>query len=221
MITMHSWLFISSYEKLRKKILLSDIISMAHLGARAFDEIAGEVVQTTSFVMRKSYLEDYKGTYCRLIEPTSEKGKADEFLAENNRYYAKQKDFGKIPGMPISYWASKQIIKAFDKYPSLGEKALARNGMKTGDNNQFVRLWWEVADSKFNSTANSANEAVQSGAKWFPYNKGGEYRKWYGNNDCVVNWENEGTCVFGKAKIEKRNVQDYPNKLKFLPSATW
>ena len=221
MITMHSWLFISSYEKLRKKILLSDIISMAHLGARAFDEIAGEVVQTTSFVMRKSYLEDYKGTYCRLIEPTSEKGKADEFLAENNRYYAKQKDFGKIPGMPISYWASKQIIKAFDKYPSLGEKALARNGMKTGDNNQFVRLWWEVADSKFNSTVNSANEAVQSGAKWFPYNKGGEYRKWYGNNDCVVNWENEGTCVFGKAKIEKRNVQDYPNKLKFLPSATW
>lgn len=221
MITMHSWLFISSYEKLRKKILLSDIISMAHLGARAFDEIAGEVVQTTSFVMRKSYLEDYKGTYCRLIEPTSEKGKADEFLAENNRYYAKQKDFGKIPGMPISYWASKQIIKAFDKYPSLGEKALARNGMKTGDNNQFVRLWWEVADNKFNSTANSANEAVQSGAKWFPYNKGGEYRKWYGNNDCVVNWENEGTCVFGKAKIEKRNVQDYPNKLKFLPSATW
>lgn len=221
MITMHSWLFISSYEKLRKKILLSDIISMAHLGARAFDEIAGEVVQTTSFVMRKSCLEDYKGTYCRLIEPTSEKGKADEFLAENNRYYAKQKDFGKIPGMPISYWASKQIIKAFDKYPSLGEKALARNGMKTGDNNQFVRLWWEVADSKFNSTANSANEAVQSGAKWFPYNKGGEYRKWYGNNDCVVNWENEGTCVFGKAKIEKRNVQDYPNKLKFLPSATW
>lgn len=221
MITMHSWLFISSYEKLRKKILLSDIISMAHLGARAFDEIAGEVVQTTSFVMRKSHLEDYKGTYCRLIEPTSEKGKADEFLAENNRYYAKQKDFGKIPGMPISYWVSKQIIKAFDKYPSLGEMALARNGMKTGDNNQFVRLWWEVADSKFNSTANSANEAVQSGAKWFPYNKGGEYRKWYGNNDCVVNWENEGACVIGKAKIEKRNVQDYPNKLKFLPSATW
>ena len=180
MITMHSWLFISSYEKLRKKILLSDIISMAHLGARAFDEIAGEVVQTTSFVMRKSYLEEYKGTYCRLIEPTSEKGKADEFLAENNRYYAKQKDFEKIPGMPISYWVSKQIIKAFDKYPSLGEMALARNGMKTG-----------------------------------------EYRKWYGNNDCVVNWENEGACVIGKAKIEKRNVQDYPNKLKFLPSATW
>ena len=221
MITMHSWLFISSYEKLRKKILLSDIISMAHLGARAFDEIAGEVVQTTSFVMRKSHFEDYKGTYCRLIEPTSEKGKADEFLAENNRYYAKQKDFGKIPGMPISYRVSKQIIKAFDKYPSLGEMALARNGMKTGDNNQFVRLWWEVADSKFNSTANSANEAMQSGAKWFPYNKGGEYRKWYGNNDCVVNWENEGACVIGKAKIEKRNVQDYPNKLKFLPSATW
>ena len=221
MITMHSWLFISSYEKLRKKILLSDIISMAHLGARAFDEIAGEVVQTTSFVMRKSYLKDYKGTYCRLIEPTSEKGKADEFLAENNRYYAKQKDFEKIPGMPISYWVSKQIIKAFDKYPSLGEMVLARNGMKTGDNNQFVRLWWEVADGKFNSIANSTNEAVQSGAKWFPYNKGGEYRKWYGNNDCVVNWENEGACVIGKAKIEKRNVQDYPNKLKFLPSATW
>lgn len=221
MITMHSWMFISSYERLRDKIIRNDLVNMVHLGARAFDEIAGEVVQTTAFVIRNNSIDSYKGIYCRLIEPNSENAKKEAFLSRENRYSFNQSDYSKIPGKPISYWVNKQIIDAFDNYPSLGQKALARNGMKTGDNGKYVRLWWEVNNCTFSSDSRSVQEAVSSKAKWFPYNKGGEYRKWYGNNDCVVNWENEGASVIGKAKIEKRNVQDYPNNLKFTPSATW
>lgn len=93
--------------------------------------------------------------------------------------------------------------------------------MKTGDNNQFLRLWWEVCKIKFNSTTKSYNEAETTVAKWFPYNKGGEYRKWYGNNDYVVNWENCGDEIFNHAKADGRNVQDYPSELKFVPSLSW
>lgn len=221
MITMHSWMFISSYERLREKIILNDLVNMVHLGARAFDEIAGEVVQTTAFVTRNSFIGSYKGIYCRLIEPNSENAKKEAFLSKEKRYSFNQSDYSKIPGKPISYWVNKQIIEAFDNYPSLGKKALARNGMKTGDNGKYVRLWWEINKCVFSSNSRNVQEAVSSNAKWFPYNKGGEYRKWYGNNDCVVNWENEGASVIGKAKTEKRNVQDYPNNLKFTPSATW
>lgn len=93
--------------------------------------------------------------------------------------------------------------------------------MKTGENGRFVRLWWEVILQGFNSTACDWKEASSSGAKWFPYNKGGEFRKWYGNNDCIVNWQNEGDEIFNHAKADKRNVQDYPLELKFKPSASW
>ena len=93
--------------------------------------------------------------------------------------------------------------------------------MKTGENGRFVRLWWEVEVEKFNSNANDWKIASSSGAKWFPYNKGGEFRKWYGNNDCIVNWQNEGDEIFNHAKTDKRNVQDYPLELKFKPSVSW
>ena len=221
MITQHSWMFLSSFEKLRTKLLTVDIVNMAHLGARAFEEIGGEVVQTTSFVIRKSHVADYKGEYCRLIEPTTQQGKEDMFLAGENRYAADQSNFSKIPGAPVAYWVSKGLLSAFATGKLLGDIALARNGMKTGENGRFVRLWWEVFVQKFNSTASDWKKASSSGAKWFPYNKGGEFRKWYGNNDCIVNWQNEGDEIFNHAKADKRNVQDYPLDLKFKPSASW
>ena len=221
MITQHSWMFLSSFEKLRTKLLTVDIVNMAHLGARAFEEIGGEVVQTTSFVIRKSHIADYKGEYCRLIEPTSQQGKEDMFLASENRYAADQTNFSKIPGSPVAYWVSEGLLRAFATGKSLGDIALARNGMKTGENGRFVRLWWEVILQGFNPTACDWKEASSSGAKWFPYNKGGEFRKWYGNNDCIVNWQNEGDEIFNHAKADKRNVQDYPLELKFKPSASW
>lgn len=221
MITMHSWMLLSSYEKLRLKLQQSTIVNMAHLGARAFEEIGGEVVQTTSFVLGRKHIAEYKGVYCRLIEPTSQVGKEEMFLAGENRYAADQSNFSKIPGSPVAYWVSKGLLSAFATGKSLGDIALARNGMKTGENGRFVRLWWEVILQEFNPTACDWKEASSSGAKWFPYNKGGEFRKWYGNNDCVVNWQNEGDEIFNHAKADKRNVQDYPLELKFKPSASW
>ncbi len=136
-------------------------------------------------------------------------------------FEARNHDYEKIPASPIAYWASDGILQAFASGNNLGTYALARNGMKTGDNNQFLRLWWEVCKIKFNSTTKSYNEAETTVAKWFPYNKGGEYRKWYGNNDYVVNWENCGDEIFNHAKADGRNVQDYPSELKFVPSLSW
>ena len=221
MITQHAWMFLSSFEKLRAKLQTVDTVNMAHLGARAFEEIGGEVVQTTSFVMRKSHIKGYKGTYCRLIEPNTQQGKEDMFLAGENRYTAQQDSFSKIPGAPVAYWVSEGLLNAFATGRSLGNIALARNGMKTGENSRFVRLWWEIASKKFNSCAKDWKEASSSGLKWFPYNKGGDFRKWYGNNDCIVNWQNEGNEIFNLAKADKRNVQDYPLELKFKPSVSW
>lgn len=221
MITQQSWMFLSSFEKLRKKMLQKTTVNMAHLGARAFEEIGGEVVQTTSFVMLNRNLKNYKGVYCRLIEPTTQQGKEDLFLSGDSRYESSQSNFSKIPGSPVAYWASEKMLSAFAAGTPIGKIGVARNGMKTGDNGVFLRLWWECAIDEEDFIANSDLEAKSSGKKWFPYNKGGEFRKWYGNNDYVVNWEDGGSVVMGRAKADGRHVQDYPDSMKFKPALTW
>lgn len=143
MITQHSWMFLSSFEKLREKMMLTETVNMAHLGARAFEEIGGEVVQTTSFVRCRTHIDGYKGTYCRLIEPASQQGKEDMFLAGGNRYFANQDNFAKIPGSPVAYWASQQLFKVYDKGFPLSQIASPEQGMATADNNRFVRKWYE------------------------------------------------------------------------------
>lgn len=118
---------------------------MAHLGPRAFEEIGGEVVQTTSFVLRKSHVADYKGTYCRLIDPTTQQGKEDMFLAGIHRYATQQSNFSKIPGSPVAYWISNRLFEAFsDKL--LSDFAQTKQGFATGDNDRFLRFWHEVSD---------------------------------------------------------------------------
>ena len=226
MITQHSWMFLSSFEKLRKKLLAVDIVNMVHLGARAFEEIGGEVVQTTSFVLRKRYIADYKGEYCRLIEPTSQQGKEDMFLAGENRYAADQSNFSKIPGSPVAYWVSERIMKLFD-YPDIATQANACIGMRTGNNELFLRMWHEVSKSRSCFGAHSAQAVESTHAKWVPYNKGGEYRKWYGNQDYVVNWENNGF------EIKENTKRVYPElgdnlswkisneSLYFMPHICW
>ena len=221
MITQHSWMFLSSFEKLRKKLQLVDTVNMAHLGARAFEEIGGEVVQTTSWMQRKSNIVDYLATYVRLVDYSSQQEKEKAFLAKNDLHMAQKEDFSKIPGMPIAYWVSKGITKAFKDGIPLGKLTVSRNGMKTGDNNRFLRLWWEICDSTLNITAQNVEDAKNSRRKWFPYNKGGDARKWYGNNEYVVNWENGGAEIFRNAKQDGRNVQDYPDEMKFSPAGTW
>ncbi len=182
MITQHTWMFLSSFEKLRLKLLNIDMVNMAHLGPRAFEEIGGEVVQTTSFVLRKSHIKNHKGVYCRLIEPTTQQGKEEMYLAGENRYATAQNNFSKIPGSPIAYWVSEKIIEAFANNQPLGQIAEPRQGMATADNNRFLRLWFEVSTQKTNR-------------KWYPYSKGGSFRKWYGNGEYFVNWENDGAEI--------------------------
>ena len=194
MITQHAWLFLSSFEKLRTKLLQKDTINMAHLGARAFEEIGGEVVQTTSFVMRNSHIPDYKGIYCRLIEPTTQQGKENMFLGGENRYMTQQSNFSKIPGSPVAYWVSQQIVQAFLTGDRLGDISKPRQGMATTNNNRFLRLWYEVEHDNIGFDLNSIEDTICE-KKWYPYNKGGDFRKWYGNNDYVVNFKNKGEEV--------------------------
>lgn len=190
MITQHTWMFLSSFEKLRKKMLQKTTVNMAHLGARAFEEISGEVVQTTSFVLMNRSIQNYKGVYCRLIDPTSQQGKEDMFISGDNRYESSQSNFSKIPGGPVAYWVSDRGLAAFQQ-KLLMDVADTKTGMQTCDNNRFLRLWFEVNyDTSCLHNANS--EITFSGVKWVPYNKGGDFRKWYGNQEYVLNWEEDG-----------------------------
>ena len=192
MITQHAWMFLSSFEKLRTKMLQTvNIVNMAHLGARAFEEIGGEVVQTTSFVICKNHIVNYKGEYCRLVEPTSQQGKEEMFLSGMNRYFSCQSNFNIIPGSPIAYWVSEKYLKIFGKH-EMSDYGSSCIGMRTGDNERFLRFWFEVKTEKMGINYSNAKEACESKKKWFPYCKGGSFRKWYGNNEYVVNWENDG-----------------------------
>ena len=186
MITQHAWMFLSSFEKLRAKIQKLDIVNMAHLGARAFEEIGGEVVQTTSFILANKHVDGYKGTYCRLVEPTTQQGKKEMFLSQENRYIACSDNFAKIPGAPVAYWVSKELIGDFDNGLLLSDFGKPSQGMSTCDVNRFTRLWFEP--SVYETNIKEKNNIH----KWVKYNKGGEYRKWYGNREYLVFWNNDG-----------------------------
>ena len=194
MITQHAWMFLSSFEKLRQKIQQSDLINMLHLGARAFEDISGEVVQTTSFVLRKSRVNRYVGQYSRLVNAKSQNDKENLFFSKNERYTIQQERFVDIPGAPIAYWLNDRALDAF-KRTLIGDVALLCQGLTTTDNNLYVRSWYECEKTKMKLDSDSQEQAQQSGAKWFPFNKGGTYRKWYGNNELVVNYKNDGEDI--------------------------
>ena len=204
MITQHDWMFLSSFEKLRTKLLSVDIVNMAHLGARAFEEIGGEVVQTTSFVIRKSHIADHKGEYCRLIEPTSQQGKEDMFLAGENRYAADQSNFSKIPGSPVAYWVSQNVIKAFDN-DFISNYAISNGQNITGNNNKYLRLFWEV---NYNNISKDY---------WAKCARGGGYRKYYGNDDNVILWTDEARRHYRQDSI----ARIVPANLRFKDGITW
>jgi hypothetical protein len=202
MINMHSWMFLSSFEKLRQSIRSTqDIVNMAHLGARAFEEIGGEVVQTTSFVMRKGHCHNYNGTYCRLIEPNTQQGKEDMFLAGEKRFIAQQDSFEKIPGNPVAYWVRGALLNTFIKGVPVSNIAKGKSGQNTGDNNRFLRLWYEVQYWNIGISLTPGYDGIYY--KWIPYNKGGEFRRWYGNYEFVVNWKDDGQEI--KDYAVKRN----------------
>lgn len=222
MITTVSWMYLKSFEKFRKYLLHSfQLNSIVDFGTELFEGKIGHLPVVT-WVNRK-HLPFQKLCGVRLSEYnySKRKEKHNQFFNKENYHYTDQYDFAKIPGEPVAYWLGDSFMKAFEQGRTLGELTVCRNGMKTGDNERFLRLWWEVNLSKANFTAENVNDAYESGATYFPYNKGGEYRKWYGNNDYLINWYKNGETVMGKAKLEGRHTQDYNQELKFMPLATW
>ena len=224
MITQHGWMFLSSFEKLREKLQQRTIVNMAHLGARAFEEIGGEVVQTTSFVILKSKIEKYKGAYQRLIDAMSENSKKELFL-KKECYYSKKENYLKIPGKPVAYWVSDTFYDAFKRGKLLNDIAFPKKGLATTDNNRFLRLWFEVKTDSFGIGYKNAQQAKDSRKKWFPLNKGGNYRRWYGNKEYVVNWQDDGKEM-KDAVIKRYNGGSYTKEIRsegryFSDSITW
>ena len=200
MITMHAWMFLDSYRELRPWMLSAmSIDSMAHLGTRAFDSIAGEVVQTTAFALTNAPSDTKRvGVYLRLVDGKSESEK-EKILCEiasqkvhDLRFEVSAASFSLIPGSPIVYWASRQTLAAFEDGVPLGEVTNPRSGLCTGNNSLFIREWFEVSANRSYFKASDRSDAIASKAKWFPYNKGGEFRRWWGNQNLVVNWVDDG-----------------------------
>ena len=218
MITQHAWMFLSSFEKLRENLQRIDTVNMAHLGARGFDEIGGEVVQTTSFVMRNSHIKGYKGTYCRLIDGGSEKEKAEMFVSGKNRYVAEQDNFSKIPGSPVAYWVSYAGIEAFCKNKKIDDIASPRAGICTGSNDRYFRFWFEIEPTDIGCDFDNRESVLaQNRYKWFFHYKGGEFRRWYGNIDLVINYTTESLKDMEKNKGFRHDNRNY----YFAQGITW
>lgn len=226
MINMQSWMFLSSFEKLRTHILSQlHIDSMLHLGPQTFDELSGEVVQNTAFVISKHQPLEEGGTYYRLVDGNNCREKEELFLAhrcnneDGNRIYypnVSQKNFEKIPGGPVGYWVSPKIQEIFASNLALSEVVKPLTGLQTSDNARFLRLWFEVCQSRIGFGFKNAASAARSQKKWFYYNKGGTTRKWFGNHELVINWFNDGKEIKSIKGPVIRNPDYY-----FKQSISW
>lgn len=214
MINMQSWMFLSSFEKLRNTLLNNfHIENMLHLGPRTFDELSGEVVQNTAFVIAK-HKSDEGGVYFRLVDGKNCTDKKDMFLRALREHTSKvyyqnvfQSNFEKIPGCPVGYWVSPDILRIFTSNLALSAVCSPTQGLATADNARFLRLWFEVSRSRIGFGFEDAALAARSGLKWFPHNKGGGFRRWYGNQDYVLNWKNNG-----------EEIKNYPGAIIRNPS---
>lgn len=264
-INMQSWMFLSSFEKLRDIFLHIYVIdSMLHLGPRTFDELSGEVVQNTAFVLTKPRFSEYgmmtsfelaskpleerkaiinklieegdsgefkknireaKGIYYRLVDGKNCADKEQMFLANKDGnedgkhiYYpnVEQLNFSKIPGAPIGYWVTPKIQEIFTSNLALSAVASPCVGLQTADNARFLRLWFEPSYSRIGIGCENAALAARSQKKWFPYNKGGSFRRWYGNQEFVVNWEEDGKEIKEYKGAVIRNPTFY-----FKSSVSW
>lgn len=230
-INQHSWMFLSSFEKLRKELLQKKFIdTMLHLGPRTFEDVSGEVVQSTAFVLRNQIIENKLGIYFRLVNEKQSTEKQKLFVksrsGNNNSivYRFNQYNYEKLPRSPLAYWASNNILKIFNEYPQISKVAEPRVGLQTSDNERFLRLWFEVQFEKIGFNLLDTLDALKSRKKWFPHNKGGKFRKWYGNNEYVVNYENDGKEV--KELADELNKTSPGGRIKnskyyFKKGVTW
>jgi hypothetical protein len=217
MINMQSWMFLSSFERLRKWWLENQQIdSLLHLGPRTFDELSGEVVQNVAFVVAH-HKPIHSGVYYRLVDGGNCTAKEEMFLRGENRYVVtNQSQFEQIPGSPIAYWASEKIFARFAGNLALSAVCKPTQGLATADNARFVRYWSEVSLRKVGFGCRNSEEALASKKKWFPYNKGGNQRRWYGNQTHIVNWEENGREIKEFKGAVVRNPDYY-----FRESISW
>ncbi|EKK4596703.1 TPA: BREX-1 system adenine-specific DNA-methyltransferase PglX [Escherichia coli] len=214
-VNMQSWMFLSSYEALRGWLLDNKtFITMAHLGARAFGQISGEVVQTTSWVIRNNPIKFYRPVFFRLINGNEEQKKKNLILRNNYFNDAPQSDLKKIPGSPIAYWVNPKILSCFTLGTPVQVYSVPRQGFATGNNDLFLRRWSEIPLTKFSQFNSYMDD--KNASKWFPCNKGGAYRKWFGNNDLVVNWDKNGAEMKSYEGSVIRNERYY-----FKEGITW
>lgn len=222
MITQQAWMFNAIYSDLREKLKSNELISLLQMGAHGFDEIGGEVVQTATFVFKKISIGKYSSTYFDLTRGGNEEEKATTYLAGKCKYQAIFEDFANVPNGSMAYWLSHKALTDFGK-DKISSLYTTREGMTTANNDEFLREWFEVSVKRIGFGFANCKSALSSKYKWFPYNKGGNNRKWYGNSDLVVNWENDG--------FEIRNIKDpktgrirshnYNGEYSFKESGTW
>lgn len=220
MVTMQSWMFLSSYEKLRKKILDTKTIeTLLHMD----NQVMGIAFGTAVVVLKTKKIENYKGTYNYIYYSDIVEDTPVSFPVVGNRYAQVSDEYYRdIPGSPIAYWISSKTRDSFLSEESIGTVAPPKQGLATADNERFLRLWHEVDIQKIGFGISSCDEAETSGKKFFPYNKGGAFRRWYGNRDYVVNWENDGYEI-KNFKDDKGKVRSRPQNLQyyFKPAITW
>ena len=217
MINIPVWMFLSSYEKLRENLLSKDtLVNMVHPGRGIFGSDFG----TVAFVFRKSIPGEYRGTYCRLfalqgeVKPNDERENA--FLAGKGHFVARQSNFSKIPGSPVAYWVSGKFTRLFNG-EKISDYAEPRHGMSTGNNELCLKLWHEVQYSMICFGAATTDEFDESGCRYAPYKKGGEYRLWYGNNDYVIAYSPEARRIMESLSGYRASS----NSFFFLPSINW
>lgn len=219
MVTMQSWMFLSSFEAMRKRILnTSNIETLAHLGAGAFDSIGGEVVSTVAFTLGSSRSGD--GVYVRLVDVHGDSEQAQALSAaakrqDANRYEVDQREFSQIPGSPIVYWLRKSVIDLFS-VKKLSTVAECKHGMSTGNNDSVLRFWFEIGNNRIHLHCGSRDEASQM-MGWYPYNKGGEYRKWYGNKRYLIRYDRYGQSRMHSLPGFRHDGHDY----YFKPAISW
>ena len=204
MITMHGWMFLSSYERLREKMALIETLNMVHLGTRAFDEIGGEVVQTTVWIQRKNKINNFKGSYIRLVDFPGEENKRNKFLEivrnKDKKYYFRttKENFEKIPGMPIGYWVSDKVREIFEKEDKLEKYIDIGSQNKTANNEKYLRYIWEIEKNK-----------IGNSKKWVLYSKGGEFRRWYGNLEYLIDWSDKARIFYKNNKTSNLINEKY------------
>lgn len=226
MVTLQNWMFLSSFNELRQRLIQKkSILSLTHIGYNSFPSMNSKIAQAAVFSFANTRLDGYIGTFLDLNSGSQSADKEKVFLhrKQSNRYFASASEFTVIDGSPIAYWVSKRIRRIFQENQPLRSVAQPKQGLSTCNNDLFVRNWWEVSWSRLFLNALSSEDAARSGRKWFPYNKGGAFRRWYGNNELVVNWQNNGEDihVYNKVPIDYAGAPVRGKKYYFMEGMTW